>query len=391
MSVLPSDLVTYGSIDMPEADGVIVGGAVDFTTRVAFYDITPTGTVDVISSSASDTATQCHYYGRDATGVIQNQSLTLNGQTWVAGSQSLERLLYAAISGGGGATKPIATVAGTAAVGDVALAAHSCVLPSGSVTTDTTVHTAQAGSANAAGTTPALFKLQSGDGTGVSAGQMIWIKGGTGANQLAQIIATSGYGTDVVAVGKNWGAVPDATSTYKILQGMMFEISPNKVTCIIRAFSTAAADVPDRLDPDFLREGFCRQQQHRDGAERGTERDRKRDAEPPLGRAAGHRAVHGARRCQHDDHPPDRSGFWRRLVRQPAGLRPGAGRRQPALGLGAQQRRRAGRVVAADPAGRHCGLQGRGGSAHPRDDDLMFTALVLAAAVAGAALILLVA
>ena len=256
MSVLPSDLVTYGSIDMPEADGVIVGGAVDFTTRVAFYDITPTGTVDVISSSASDTATQCHYYGRDATGVIQNQSLTLNGQTWVAGSQSLERLLYAAISGGGGATKPIATVAGTAAVGDVALAAHSCVLPSGSVTTDTTVHTAQAGSANAAGTTPALFKLQSGDGTGVSAGQMIWIKGGTGASQLAQIIATSGYGTDVVAVGKNWGTVPDATSTYKILQGMMFEISPNKVTCIIRAFSTAAADVPTGSTRTFYEKVF---------------------------------------------------------------------------------------------------------------------------------------
>jgi len=41
------------------------------------------------------------------------------------------------------------------------------------VTTDAAVRTAQAGSANHSGTTPALFKLQSGDGAGVSAGQII--------------------------------------------------------------------------------------------------------------------------------------------------------------------------------------------------------------------------
>ena len=39
MSVVPSDIVTYGSANMPEADGVTIGGAVDFTKRVAFYDI----------------------------------------------------------------------------------------------------------------------------------------------------------------------------------------------------------------------------------------------------------------------------------------------------------------------------------------------------------------
>src|SRR6476659_11087655 len=99
MSVLPSDIVVYGSANMPEADGAISGGAVDFTRRVAFYDIAPAGNVDVISSSPSDTATKITYYGRDSTGVIQNQTLTLNGQTWVIGSQALERLLYASLSG----------------------------------------------------------------------------------------------------------------------------------------------------------------------------------------------------------------------------------------------------------------------------------------------------
>jgi len=243
MSVLPSDIVVYGSANMPETDGATVGGAVDFSRRVAFYDVTPAGTLDVISSSSSDTANKIAYYGRDATGAIQNQTLTLNGQNWVAGSLSLERLLYAALSGAS-ANGPVANPGGTPAVGEVALAAHSCVLPSGSVTTDATVHTAQTGSANHSGTSPALFKLQSGDGAGVSTGQIIWTKSGTGPNQLRQIIATAGYGTDVVAVSRDWGAVPDNTTTYKILQGMLFEISPNPVTAVVRMFSTSAADVP---------------------------------------------------------------------------------------------------------------------------------------------------
>src|SRR5262245_6779204 len=243
MSVLPSDIVAYGSANMPAADGATVGGAVDFTRRVAFYDIAPVGSVDVISSSSSDTATKITYSGRDAAGAIQSQTLTLNGQSWVTGSQSLERLLYAALSGAS-ANGPTADPGGIPAVGDVALAAHACVLPPGSVTTDATVRTAQTGSANHSGTTPAVFKLQWGDGAAVSAGQMIWTMSGPGSNQLRQIIASSGYGTDVVAVSRDWSTLPDDTTTYKILQGMLFEIAPNPVSAVIRLFSTSAADAP---------------------------------------------------------------------------------------------------------------------------------------------------
>ena len=255
MSVLPSDIVVYGSANMPEADGAINGGPVDFSRRVAFYDIAPAGNLDVISSSASDTATKITFYGRDATGVIQNQTLSLNGQTWVSGSQSLERLLYAALSGAT-ANGPAANPGGTAAVGDVVLAAHSCVLPTGSVTTDATVRTAQSGSANHTGTTPALFKLQAGDGAGVSLGQVIWIRSGTGVNQLRQIIVTSGYGADVVAVSRDWATIPDNTTTYKILQGMLFEISPNPVTAVIRMFSTTAADGPTGTQRTYYEKVF---------------------------------------------------------------------------------------------------------------------------------------
>jgi hypothetical protein len=105
----------------------------------------------------------------------------------------------------------------------VTLAAHSCVLPFASVTTDAAVHTAHTGSANHNGTTPALFKLQAGDGANVTAGQIVWTNGGTGSNQLPQIIATAGYGADAVAVSRDWSTIPDDTTTYKILQGMLFE------------------------------------------------------------------------------------------------------------------------------------------------------------------------
>jgi len=240
MSVLPSDIVVYGSADMPETDGAPIGGAVDFTRRVAFYDVSPTGSVDAISSSSSDTATKIIYSGRDSAGTVQNQTLTLNGQSWVTGSQSLERLLCAALSGAS-ANGPLANPGGTPAVGDVALAAHGCVLPLGAITTDATVHTGQAGSANHSGSTPALFKLQLGDGALVSSGQIIWTKSGTGSNQLRQIIATAGYGTDMVAVNRDWETVPDTTTTYKILKGMLFEISPNPVTAVIRMFSNNTA------------------------------------------------------------------------------------------------------------------------------------------------------
>src|SRR5215472_8095091 len=98
MSVLPSDIVIYGSANMPEADSVTVGGAVDFTKRIDFSDITPNGTLDVVSSSSSDTATQIKYGVRDPTGAEQTVTATLTGTTPVIGSQTAERILYGMLS-----------------------------------------------------------------------------------------------------------------------------------------------------------------------------------------------------------------------------------------------------------------------------------------------------
>ncbi len=239
MSVLPSDIVTYGSANMPGADSATVGGTVDFTKPVAWYDLSANDTIDAVSSSASDTATKLQVMGRNPGGsVVTSSAATLTGTTAITNVGTLgtvERLLAAVVTGG--AIAGLSDPTGTTAVGDIAVYRHTAVLSG---------RTAQTGAANATGTTPSLFKLQSGDGASVAIGQIIRILNNTPTGvqfQLRQIIATSGYSTDVVAVNRDWGTVPSNATTYDVYQGMLFEISPNQVKAITRAFVAAASDV----------------------------------------------------------------------------------------------------------------------------------------------------
>jgi hypothetical protein len=241
-SVLPGDVSFYGSANMPEQDALTVGGAIDFTRRIDLSDITPAGTLDVVSSALADgSAVQCKYGVRDPTGAEQTVTVALNGQTPVLGSQSAERLLYGMLSGAT-ANGPSTAPTGTAAAGDVALFAHTRVLAT---------HTAQAAS-NSTVSTPALIRLQAGDGGAVAAGQIIRILNNTPAGvnfQLRRIIATSGYGgglPDYVAVNRDWTVVPTSATTYEILQGMLFDNPPGftPVTCVLRLFERVAADIP---------------------------------------------------------------------------------------------------------------------------------------------------
>jgi hypothetical protein len=247
MSVTPNQVVIYGSADMPEADGVTVGGAISFANRVAFYDLPSAMALDVVSSSASDTAVKIQVSGRDSTGTVQTPaSVTLTGQTLIAsafGGQSFQRLLCGVITGGaiGSLTNP----GGTSAVGDVAAIGHTRLI---------TGSTCRVGSANTSGTTPPLLALQTGDGAIIAAAAyaglnlIVRTTGGTGPAQLRMISAQynpSAYGTDVVAVNRDWGTIPVGTSTtYDIGYGFLFDISPNPVTGITRVFTGAQSDVP---------------------------------------------------------------------------------------------------------------------------------------------------
>jgi hypothetical protein len=264
MSVTPNQIILFGSANMPEADGVTVGGAIDFTKRVSFQDIPSNQAFDLVSSSASDTAVKCQITGRDSTGTIQTPAaVTLTGTTLLAssfGGQVFQRLLAGVITGG--AIAGLSNPGGTAAVGDVAVISHTRAI---------SAHTAQVGSANTTGTTPPVMKLQAGDGATIAAltyaglGLIIRTTGGTGPNQLRMISAqysAGAYGTDVVAVNRDWGTVPDATTTYDIGYGFLFDVLPagiasqTPVTAITRCFATAQADVPGGSNRTFYEKIF---------------------------------------------------------------------------------------------------------------------------------------
>jgi len=109
MPVVSTDIVAYGSAVMPEDDTTTnIGGAIDTTTRVVFTDIAATGTVGVYSSDATDTQ-NVTITGRDSSGVIVSETLTLNGTTKVSGTQNFERILKIVLS---------AAAAGTVTVED---------------------------------------------------------------------------------------------------------------------------------------------------------------------------------------------------------------------------------------------------------------------------------
>jgi hypothetical protein len=224
MSVLISDLRVYGSADMPEADGSTVGGAIQFNTRIEFG--VPTGsppftatTYQAVSSSASDTATEITFSGRDATGVSHTETLTLNGQTRVTSANSYERLLSGLASGAAsafGLTAP----GGTQAVGDIALISSTATV---------SAHTAQA-AANATTSNPPVIQLQSGDGASVNVGEVIQITNNTPSGveyQLRRILAVNpnGLGADYVAVDRNWSTIPTSSTQYSVYPGFLFELT----------------------------------------------------------------------------------------------------------------------------------------------------------------------
>lgn len=259
MSVLISDIRVYGSANMPEADSATVGGAIDFTKRIEFGTVTAATLYDAVSSSASDTATKIIYSGRDSTGVVQNETLTLNGQTKVAGTKSLERLLNALTSGATSAFG-LTTPGGTQAVGDIALMAHTLTI---------TAHTMQTGSANATTSNPPVAKLQSGDGASVAVGMILRTTGGTGPNQIRRILAINpnALGADVVAVDRNWGTIPDNTTTYEVAAGFHFELTGSnagvaitgtstQVLGITRLFATSAADISGGSNRSYFEKAF---------------------------------------------------------------------------------------------------------------------------------------
>lgn len=100
MTVVASDIVVYGSTVMPEDDLTNdIGGAIDLTTEIVFTDIDVPGTVEMVSSAGGDTTQQVTITGRSASGVIRTETLTLNGTTPVAFTNTYERFMKIELDG----------------------------------------------------------------------------------------------------------------------------------------------------------------------------------------------------------------------------------------------------------------------------------------------------
>lgn len=247
MSVLISDIRYYGSANMPEADGVTIGGGIDFTKRVEFGAVTGfVSSYDAVSSNAADLATKLSWLGRDSTGVIQSGTVTLSGTTKINNNQALERLLAAVITGG--SIAGVVNPSGTTASGDVAFMAH----------TVTITGTFQGGSAQATNSAPAVGQLQSGQGAQVAVGQILRVLTSAASGQIRRILAINpgSLGADFVALDRNWGTIPGTGATYEVAYGMMFELTASsqgsglgvaggatQVLAITRLFSNSQADV----------------------------------------------------------------------------------------------------------------------------------------------------
>lgn len=100
MPITNTDIVVYGSTVMPENDSVTnIGGSIDLTTLIVFTDITPAGTVEMISTSAGDTGMQMTLTGRGTNGIILTETLSVNGTNVVSFSNTYERFMKFSLSG----------------------------------------------------------------------------------------------------------------------------------------------------------------------------------------------------------------------------------------------------------------------------------------------------
>jgi len=93
MSIATTELILYGSAVMPDDDSTSnIGGAIDTAKKIVFSDITPAGTVEMVSSSGSDTTQTVTIYGRNAAGELISEVKTVAGVGVVAFTLTWERI-----------------------------------------------------------------------------------------------------------------------------------------------------------------------------------------------------------------------------------------------------------------------------------------------------------
>ena len=102
MSVASTDLVIYGSANIPTTDSGTMGGAIDTTVRYIFDSSslanTLADTLEVLSSAAGDNTQTVTVYGRSSAGSIVNEVFTLAGTTVQNGATTFQTILKVVVS-----------------------------------------------------------------------------------------------------------------------------------------------------------------------------------------------------------------------------------------------------------------------------------------------------
>jgi len=94
MPIASADLIALGSLNRPEDDTALVGGAIDIDNRPVFTQLAANDTVQVKSDNAGDITQNVTITGRDAAGAEVSEVLgPLTGVTPVVGTQTFERVL----------------------------------------------------------------------------------------------------------------------------------------------------------------------------------------------------------------------------------------------------------------------------------------------------------
>jgi hypothetical protein len=233
MSVKQSDIKIYGSNNMQESDAGLQGGAIDTTRKVVFDDLSAADTLDMVSSAASTTGLVV--YGRNAAGQLISESGNLNGTTIVNLSSTFERILKVVKN----------DTTGT----DVAVYRN----------TASRDNTAQAG-ADESGVYAASITLDAGaDGSDDTYnGQVIYLNGGTGANQIRQIIDYTGS-SKIAYVNRNWETTPSSDTEFIVSEGVVLDWKPIEIMEVRRPFYSVSADVPGGATRNFYEKIFVRQ------------------------------------------------------------------------------------------------------------------------------------
>lgn len=110
MSILSTDLVLYEPLSSPSDDVSASGGYYDPQRRPVFTQLLANSTLAYVSSGADTRVVQS--IGRDPTGSVVTENITLNGAAIVSGAQIFERLQSVTITGGASGAQTV-TIGGS--------------------------------------------------------------------------------------------------------------------------------------------------------------------------------------------------------------------------------------------------------------------------------------